>query len=377
VRLSAALIVKDEAQHLRRCLASLEGIVDEIVVVDTGSSDESVAVAESFGARVLHRPWDGDFSAPRNLGLEHVTGDWVLYIDADEHLVPTTRAHVEAELADPEGRHVAMRVRLRTHHGYTPLREYRLWRHRPDVRFHGVIHETHVRALRAVAEREGLLIGDADLQLEHEGYEGDLTHKHHRNLPLLLQQLEDDPQRVYLWGELGRTRRELGDLDGALAAWEAGVAAARRRPQRIGVDCVAHFDLILHRARAGEPDAALVADADALFPGNPLVLWAGTVDAIARQDHAEVVRRLDALLAMGPEDLARDSLALKERILGDWGHHARGMARFHLGDHTGAAADFARAEALAPGIEEYAVKRRLAEARAAARSSAPRSPAER
>lgn len=366
MRLSAALIVKDEAHHLRRCLASLRGIVDEIVVVDTGSTDESVAVAQSHGATVLHRPWDGDFAAPRNLGLDHVTGDWVLYIDADEHLAPTTRAHVEGELADPGDRHVALRVRLRTHHGYTPLREYRLWRSRPDVRFEGVIHETHVRALRRVAAAEGLLIGDADLQLEHEGYEGDLTHKHHRNLPLLLRQLEADPQRVYLWSELGRTRRELGDPDAAVEAWRAGVEAARTKPGRIAVDCVAHFDLILHLARTGRPDPALVADGDDLFPGNPLVLWAGTVDALARGDHATVASRLDDLLALTAEDLARDSLALKERILGDWGHHARGMARFHLGDHAGAAADFARAEALAPGIEEYTVKRRLAEARTAA-----------
>src|SRR5690606_21584112 len=114
MRLSAALIVKDEEDHPRRCLTSLRRIADAPVVVDTGSTDGCVAVAESFGALVLHRPWDGDFGAPRNLGLDHVTGGWVIYIDADEHLHPTSRAHVEAELADPEGRYVAKKVLLRT-----------------------------------------------------------------------------------------------------------------------------------------------------------------------------------------------------------------------------------------------------------------------
>ena len=366
MRLSAALIVKDEADHLQRCLASIRDVVDEIVVVDTGSSDGSVALAEGFGALVLHRAWDGDFATPRNLGLDHVTGDWVLYIDADEHLVPTTRAHVEAELADPEGTLLAARLRLRARRGFTPVLEYRLWRARPDLRFEGVIHETIVPALQRVAAAEGLRFGEADLQIDHEGYEGDLTHKHHRNLPLLLVQLETTPDRPYLWSQLGRARQGLGDPDGATAAWEEGVAAARRRGEaRRSGDCIAHFDLILDRARR-TPDPELVAEADALFPGHPLVLWAGTVDAIARADHAEVVARLDRLLALTPEEVAQQVATLRERILGDWGHHARGMAHFQLGQHDAAAADFAAALERAPGVEEYAVKLRLAQARAAA-----------
>ena len=64
--LSAAIIVRDEADFLRRCLASLAGVVDEIIVVDTGSVDDTVAVALAAGAVVAHRPWDGDFSAARN-----------------------------------------------------------------------------------------------------------------------------------------------------------------------------------------------------------------------------------------------------------------------------------------------------------------------
>src|SRR4029077_18021100 len=84
--LSAAIIVKDEADHLDACLSSLHGLVDEIVVVDTGSTDGSVAVAERHGAVVAHEPWRGDFSAPRNRSLDLATGDWILYIDADERV---------------------------------------------------------------------------------------------------------------------------------------------------------------------------------------------------------------------------------------------------------------------------------------------------
>lgn len=80
---SAVMIVKD-AQTLARCLTSLQGWVDEIVVVDTGSTDGTVAVAESFGATIGHFAWVDDFSAARNHALSLATSEWVLVIDADE-----------------------------------------------------------------------------------------------------------------------------------------------------------------------------------------------------------------------------------------------------------------------------------------------------
>jgi hypothetical protein len=331
-------------------------------VVDTGSTDDSVAVADAHDAVVLHRPWDGDFAAPRNLGLDHATGDWILYIDADEHLAPVTRAHVETELADRDG-HVAYRLRLRPAHGMTPFWEFRLFRNRPDIRFHGVIHESHLGAIHAVAEQEDLAIGHADLLLEHEGYEGDQTAKHRRNLPLLRAQVVNDPDRPYLWGHLGRVLAAVGDDVEARAAWGEAIAIVRRRGVRVPADCIGHLDLITHDAQRGAPDPELVAEADRLFPENVAIAWAGALDAVARDAHEEVVDRLDRVLATDAETTARQAVSVNVRVLGDWAHHARGMARFHLGDHAGAAEDFAAAERLAPGVAEYGVKRRLAEAR--------------
>ena len=92
--LSLAMITKNESASLAHCLASVRGLVDELVVVDTGSSDGTVAVAEQHGARVGRFPWCDDFSAARNESLRLCTGDWVLLLDADESLTPELAAEI-------------------------------------------------------------------------------------------------------------------------------------------------------------------------------------------------------------------------------------------------------------------------------------------
>jgi len=82
--LSAALIVKNEEDNLPKCLASLSGLVDEVVVYDTGSTDRTVEIARDAGARVIEGYWDDDFSRARNEAIAHCNGEWVLSIDADE-----------------------------------------------------------------------------------------------------------------------------------------------------------------------------------------------------------------------------------------------------------------------------------------------------
>lgn len=88
MRLSLAMIVKDEAAVLGHCLESVRALVDEMVVVDTGSTDGTPDLARALGAQVHLFPWEGDFSAARNASLDHATGDWILVLDADEALDP-------------------------------------------------------------------------------------------------------------------------------------------------------------------------------------------------------------------------------------------------------------------------------------------------
>jgi len=84
--LSACMMVKNEENRLGRCLASLKDVVDEIVIVDTGSTDRTIEIAKSFGARVYNHPWQDDFSLHRNQSLSYATSEWCFVVDADEEL---------------------------------------------------------------------------------------------------------------------------------------------------------------------------------------------------------------------------------------------------------------------------------------------------
>src|SRR6187431_237595 len=90
--LAATMIVKNEEAVLARCLTSLHGIVDEIHVHDTGSTDATLEIAAEFGASITHGPWTDDFAAARNAALEGWTADWALVVDADEQVVADVAA---------------------------------------------------------------------------------------------------------------------------------------------------------------------------------------------------------------------------------------------------------------------------------------------
>ena len=98
IKISLCYIVKNCAQDLQRSLESAAKYVDEIIVVDTGSSDSTVDVAEKFGAKILHEPWQDDFSTPRNKALAEATGDWIVFLDSDEFFVNGTAKNLRTAM---------------------------------------------------------------------------------------------------------------------------------------------------------------------------------------------------------------------------------------------------------------------------------------
>jgi len=367
VTLSAAIIVKDDADRLDACLMSLQGLVDQIVVVDTGSTDHSVAIAEELGAVVAHEPWQGDFAAPRNRSLDLATGDWILHVDPDEQV------HGDFEDAraslDRAAGCVAFRVRFVPGVGWTPSRECRLWRNRADIRFHGRIRETVIPSIRAAADAYALQIQPFDrITIHGLGDEGRRADRRARDEPLLLSELARHPDRPSVYDHLARLYEAAGDAERAVETWKQGIAHVRGRDRRLPGDRVLYLDLIHHLLANGVVDdelEVLVHEARDQFVRTPTVELAAARLAFATGRPRDALEPLDWLIGLDDDDIIATGASYDERVFGEWAWALVGLCRFALDDDAEAADAFGRAEHLAPGDPSYGVRRRLAEARAA------------
>lgn len=357
--LSAAMIVRDEESHLPVCLESIRSIVDEIVVVDTGSTDRTIEIARSFGARVEVHPWEGDFSAARNISLELARGTWILYIDADERVRPIPPGSLRARLRDAS--EIALRVRRRPLVGATPCWETRIWRSDPRIRFARRIHERVDPAIAAVAAPDRRTIGEVDLYLEHVGYDGDQTRKHERDLPLLRAQLAADPGDVFDWGHLSRALAGLGKPEEAEAALERAVQAARTSDA--GVGGLVFAELVRRRRERGASADGLLEEGLRRYPDSVALAWeqvsveveAGRYEAALRW-----LERFDVDLDMPVED----KIAYPVELFCVQAPQARGLCLFRLGRYGEAAAAYRQAEAFEPHELSHRLKRIVAEQRA-------------
>ena len=211
-RLSVCVIAKNEEQFLGRCLASVKGLADQIVVVDTGSTDRTVEIAKEHGAEIHSFSWTDDFSAARNSALEHVTGDWVLVLDADEELVP--ESHEALRKLISAAAVMAWRLPIvdmgveEEGCSYVP----RLFRNAPALFFVGRVHEQVFSSIEVRRREWGLDNRLGDAQLRHYGYTAQLVKdrdKITRNLRLLekaIEELPDEPSLLMNYGlELTRS----------------------------------------------------------------------------------------------------------------------------------------------------------------------------
>ncbi|HEX5587789.1 MAG TPA: glycosyltransferase family 2 protein [Acidimicrobiia bacterium] len=365
--LTASLIVRDEAEFLDGCLTSLHGLVDEIVVVDTGSIDGTPDIATAHGAVVDHVEWQDDFSAPRNRSLDLAHGEWILYIDADERVRDDDHAATRRALSDATET-VAFRVLFVPRVGWTPYREFRLWRNDPEIRFVSAMHESIVPSITRVAERDARRVDPFDqFTIDHLGYEGDQTRKRRRDEPLLLAGIDASPGRTYLYDHLARIYEASGDSQRAITTWRRGIEVARQRTTDHPDDRLVYvgllFHLLYHESLDGD-FGALVTEAEARYPEVPTVQLAAARYEFATGRPRDAIPRLELLVAYD-EDAPIDTYSsYDKRVFGEWAWDLLGLCKFQLGDDGGAAEAFRAAEAAAPDVAAYGVRRRLAEARA-------------
>jgi tetratricopeptide (TPR) repeat protein len=261
--LALAMIVRDEAENLAVALHSVAGVASQIVVVDTGSTDNTREIAQSLGAEVYDFPWRDDFSAARNFALDQVRQPWVLVLDADEELVAEDVPALAAAIQ--EAAHAAFNLRVVSLMGdgneVSEALVSRLFRATPDIRYEGAIHEQLIPSLR----RHGLSMGVLDVRIVHTGYLQDVMqgrHKLERNRDLLLVQLEREPEDAYSHYQLGLCYLGLGQPEEAVRSF-----AEALRCSELTYELRPVFYLGLARAHtlAGRPSRAMRTVREALW----------------------------------------------------------------------------------------------------------------
>lgn len=218
-KLSLCMIVKNEEEYLPKCLQSVNGIADEIILIDTGSTDSTIRIAERFNARIIRYEWHDDFAEARNVSLEAASGEWILVLDADEELPFETRNKIKGMTNESDADGIELLIRSELPDGnaalYDESRIVRLFRRRKEFRYIMPIHEQ----IRQSIEDAGGKIAASNIVIVHHGYSRKEVqgkeNRAERNLGMLYHAVSDSPSDPYLHYQIGATLMSIGKRDDA------------------------------------------------------------------------------------------------------------------------------------------------------------------
>ncbi|MCP4634276.1 MAG: tetratricopeptide repeat protein [candidate division Zixibacteria bacterium] len=209
--ISLCMIVKDEEENLPRCLESVKDVVDQIVVVDTGSSDKTPEIAKQYGAEVYFHPWKNSFSEARNNSIKYATGDWIIYLDADEELFNEDKELLRSTAFNTKCTIAILQI-------FNPLQgelegylQYtRMWRNFLGFRFEGIVHNQLICDGPAVA---------SNVRIRHYGYGFEsekMNKKYERSKKLLEKQIDENPDNAFALFNLAQIHRSKKEHDAAI-----------------------------------------------------------------------------------------------------------------------------------------------------------------
>jgi tetratricopeptide (TPR) repeat protein len=304
-RISACLIVKNEAENLARCLKSLGSFIDEIVVVDTGSTDTTVNIASGYGAVLGEFEWNDDFSAARNHALSLATGDWVLWIDADEEVDPASLSAIRRAIVRPQFGGYDIEIV-----NYVDEREKgdtfnhcptRLFRRLPGVQFTGRIHEQVTPSLQDQGRLWARLDG---ARIFHYGYrpaEMKKKQKMERTLSLLEREVREDRLNGFQWFNLANAYLVAGKLS---ECENAGIQAVSLMPDKAPYGAHAYAILVQSSTGLGNLDAAIASGQEAVSRGfgTIAVLFEMSQALLMANRPQEALELSDQVMTMGWEE---------------------------------------------------------------------------
>ena len=343
--LSLSMIVRDEAAQIEDCLRSVQGFADELVVVDTGSSDDTVARAQALGARVEQIPWPGDFAPARNQALQWVSGDWVLVLDADERLRPEAWAPLRALMAQPD----VLLINLLRHERGAAQSPYsnvsRLFRRHPAIQWSRAYHSMVDDSVAELLQREPhWRIADCpEPALLHDGYRPELLaqgNKAQRLRAAMEAELEHRPGDPYACAKLGSLEVAEGNRERGIALLQQGLEQCpdSAHPER--------YELLLHLALA--QGAAPTPAADALYRQALALPLAQRLTLAARLNlAAQLLERGELQEA---EALCQRATAVAPEIGLGW--YNLGLIRRRQGDLAGALEAYREARRVQPDHPE-------------------------
>lgn len=335
---SIALIVKNEEQTLDRCLASLAGAVDEIVVVDTGSSDATVAVARRYTDRICDFPWRDDFAAARQFAFEQTHGDWVGWVDADDVVVGAEQIRSVAAAASPVVGAIYWRYAMDFDAAGQPQCQFwreRLVRNDGSWRWQGRIHEV------LTSDQSWQTLRRPEVWVEHRSPAGRDATRLQRNIPLMEAELASagptpSPRLLFY---LGRDYASAGRSEEALTIYQRYLAAAAWDDERYlaqtavagllrsmnRLDEASHADLQAVKLKPRWPDAYFGLAQTAYFQGRwpDVVHWCDIgrslptpetdhILDLAASQHRWIIHYTNALYHL---DRLAEALAWTERAL--------------------------------------------------------------
>lgn len=335
-KLSLCMIVRDSADTLAACLTSIRPIVDEMIVVDTGSNDETPQVARQLGAMVFHFPWVDSFSAARNESLRLATGEWLFWMDADD-VIDEKNGRGLRELAlgsrDPRVLGYVVQVHCpdsRSDGDSTLVDHVKLFRNHPAIRFEHRIHEQVLMPIR----RLGGEIAWTDLFVVHANADqtpAGRQRKYQRDLRLLELDLQDHPDHPFVLFNFGMTYNDMGEHSRAVSWLERSVAVSNGAESHLRKT----YALLVHsQAEIGQTQQAFETcqkglqlfpqDAELLFRYGMLLHQYGRLEestsayrkVICNGDERHFSSRCQAITGYK----ARHNLALVQKDMGKYWH---------------------------------------------------------
>jgi tetratricopeptide (TPR) repeat protein len=336
-RLSLCMIVRDNAKTLAACLESIRPWVDEMIVVDTGSVDETPRIVESFGARLFHFPWCDDFSAARNESLRHATGDWIFWMDSDDTIPPECGRGLR-ELVDAQNDGPAMAYVMQVHcpgggengdptHNLTVVDHVKLFRNRPELRFDGRMHEQILGAIR----RLGGEIGWSELYVVHSGSDQSpaaQARKLERDLRLLTLELTERPEHPFTLFNLGMTHAHANRFAEASGFLRRSIAASHPSDSHVRK---AFALLVYAEMRQSHHERALAAcrRGRALFPHDRELRFR---EGVLLHEMGQFAEARDAYLGALAEEEDRHFSSVDKGLNGFMAHQNLAVVATDMGD---------------------------------------------